>query len=565
MSRLEKLKETKSLSDLAELLGFKPKAVSYILYKIPEDNKYIEFEIPKRNGEKRIIKAPTEKLKHLQRRVADLLNECFNQISKEGNKKSLSHGFREKHSIVSNAKNHKNKRYVFNVDLQDFFPSINFGRVRGFFIKNRNFGLDPKVSTVITQIACHNNELPQGSPCSPIISNLIGHLLDVRMVNLAKKSKCTYSRYADDLTFSTNKKDFPASIAIKKDENNWIAGKRLVKEIEKVGFSLNTKKTSMQFKTARQMTTGLIVNEKVNIKREYYKIARSMCYELFETGEFYIGQKDIPSTGKDSNQDEENRQNGTVNQLEGILSFIYQIKRPHDTSKLGNRRFHPTAITKLYRNFLFYKHFFSLEMPLIICEGKTDIIYLKCALKQLAQSYKEFVEIKDDSTNFKIKFLNLSKNLRDVFAISTGTSGLNHLMEIFEQNMRKFKGAGKAQPVIVIIDNDDGAKEVKKKLKIKQNATINPFYHFTENLYVLIIPKTKDKAIEDLFDSKILSTKVDGKIFNREKKIDSKKEYGKIVFAEKVIKPMQKSINFDEFKEVFDGLRLIVKDYQKNV
>ena len=530
MSRLEKLKKTESLSDLAELLGYKPKAVSYILYKIPDNDKYIEFEIPKKTGETRKIKAPVEKLKHLQRRLADLLNECFDQISKENKKKSLSHGFRKNHSIVTNAKNHKNKRYVFNVDLQNFFPSINFGRVRGFFIKNRHFSLDPKVATVIAQIASHNNELPQGSPCSPIISNLIGHLLDVRMANLAKKTKCTYSRYADDLTFSTNKKDFPDSIAIRKDENNWVAGNRLIKEIEKVGFILNTKKTSMQFKTARQMTTGLIVNEKVNIKREYYKTARSMCYELFNTGEFYIDKKDISSRDAENNLEEEK---GTINQLEGTLSFIYQIKRPYDTAKLGNRRFHPAAITKLYRDFLFYKHFFSIEMPLIICEGKSDIIYLKCALKQLASIYNEFVDINDDGTNYKIKFLNLSKNLRDVFAISTGTSGLNHLMEIYEQNISSFKGVGKLFPVVVIIDNDDGAKEIKKRLKINQNEKLKSFYHFVENSYVLIIPKVEDKAIEDLFDSKILSTKVDGKIFNREKEIDTKKEYGKIVLAEK--------------------------------
>jgi len=124
VSRLKKLKETKSLSDLAELLGFKPKAVSYILYKIPEDNKYIEFEIPKKNGEKRLIKAPTEKLKKLQKRLADLLNECFNQISKESGKKLLSHGFIENQSIVSNAKNHINKRYVFNVDMYKVDPIV---------------------------------------------------------------------------------------------------------------------------------------------------------------------------------------------------------------------------------------------------------------------------------------------------------------------------------------------------------------------------------------------------------------------------------------------------------
>lgn len=563
MLQLEKLKKTESLSDLAKLLGYKPRAVSYILYKIPEGKKYIEFEIPKKNGKTRQIKASTEKLKHLQKRLAGLLNECFDQVSKENKKKSLSHGFRKNHSIVTNAKNHKNKRYVFNVDLQNFFPSINFGRVRGFFIKNRHFCLDPKVATVIAQIACHNNELPQGSPCSPIISNLIGHLLDVRMANLAKKAKCTYSRYADDLTFSTNKKDFPDSISIRKDENNWIAGNRLINEIEKVGFSLNTKKTSMQFKTARQMTTGLIVNKKVNIKREYYKIARSMCYELFTTGEFYIEKKNISSRDTENNLEDENKEKGTINQLEGILSFIYQIKRPHDTATFGDRRFRPTGITKLYKDFLFYKHFFSIEMPLIVCEGKTDIIYLKCALKQLAPIYNEFVDINDDGINYKIKFLNFSKNLRDVFAISTGTSGLNHLMEIYEQNIRGFKGVGKLFPVVVIIDNDDGAKEIKKKLEINQHKTLKSFYNFVENLYVLIIPKVKDKEIEDLFDPKILSTNVDGKIFNREKEIDTKKEYSKIVFAEKVIKPMQQSINFDGFKEVFEGLQLIIEDYQK--
>jgi len=82
------------------------------------------------------------------------------------------------------------------------------------------------------------------------------------MANLAKRNKCTLSRYADDLTFSTNKKDFPDSIAIIQDDNNWVAGSSLIKEIEKVGFNLNTKKHQCSFKISRQMATGLIVNEK---------------------------------------------------------------------------------------------------------------------------------------------------------------------------------------------------------------------------------------------------------------------------------------------------------------
>ncbi len=580
---IEKLKKTKSLSELAILLGYKPKALSYILYIFPSEKKYIEFTIPKKNGGERRIKAPVDQLKRLQKRLAELLNKCFEEICiKSKHKRSLSHGFRKKHSIITNAIKHKNKRHVFNIDLQDFFPSINFGRVRGFLIKNAHFKLDPKVATVIAQIACHDNELPQGSPCSPVISNLIGHLLDIRMANLAKKAKCTYSRYADDLTFSTNKKEFPEKIAIKKNENDneWVSGKALKKEIEKVGFTINEKKTSMQYKTARQIATGLVVNKKVNIKREYYKQARSMCHALFQSDEFYIDSKHTSepavsenaktseasspgstATSLEGSQSEKNMV-GSLNQLEGILSFIYHIKRLHDDRKIGGKNKHPTAVAKLYRKLLFYKHFFSIKRPLIICEGKTDIVYLKCALKQLEKEYRELVHKKDDRLEFKIGFLNLSKNLKNVFAISGGTPGLKSLMDIYQTYMKPFKGQGKKHPVIMLIDNDSGSKEINKKLKV--NNPTKPFYCFIENLYVVHIPSrsgAKETAIEDLFDKKALETKVDGKIFNRKEKIDPKTEYGKIVFAEKVVKANQNTINFDGFKAILNRFKGVIEDY----
>jgi hypothetical protein len=552
VSQLTKLKKATTLSDLADILGYKAKAVSFILYKIPDDKKYIEFEIPKKNGKTRKIKSPVDQLKHLQRRLADLLNNCLDEISLETKQGSLSHGFRKNHSIITNANNHKNKRYVFNIDLKDFFPSINFGRVRGFFIKNRNFSLNEKVATVIAQIACHNNELPQGSPCSPVISNLIGHLLDIRLVNLAKNGKCTYSRYADDLTFSTNKKDFPDSIAFVDTNEKWTAGKKITKEIKRLGYSINSEKTSMQFKTARQLTTGLTVNKKVNIKIEYYKNARAMCHNIFNSGEFYIGND------ADSKPD-------SINQLEGILSYIYQIKRPHESSKEGSRKHNPTAITSLYRKFLFYKHFYSLEKPLLLCEGKTDIIYLKCALKQLSSTYKDLIDLSDGKANYKISFLHFSKNFKDIFSISTGTSGLDFLMESYKKNISEFKSPRRAHPVIIVLDNDDGLKEIKKKLKIKNGDTINEFYHFVDNMYVLIIPKNTEGAIEDLFDPNVLKIKIEGKSFNRNSEINSNQEYGKIVFAEKVISANQKNINFEKFKEPFDRLRKIIKDCEDKI
>ena len=135
MSSLEKLKFASSRGDLAVLLGYKPKSLAYILYKIRDEDKYTEFSIPKKNGGLRQIKAPNDQLKKLQRRLADLLNNCFDEINKKGKKKkSISHGFRRKHSIITNANKHKNKRHVFNIDLEDFFPSIHFGRIQGFFL-----------------------------------------------------------------------------------------------------------------------------------------------------------------------------------------------------------------------------------------------------------------------------------------------------------------------------------------------------------------------------------------------------------------------------------------------
>lgn len=583
MSSLEKLKSATSRRDLAELLGYKLKSLTYILYKIKDEDKYTEFSIPKKNGGVRQIKAPIDQLKKLQRRLADLLNKCCDEINKKGKqKRSISHGFRKKHSIITNANKHKNKRHVFNIDLENFFPSIHFGRIQGFFLKNEHFQLEREVATTIAQIACHDKVLPQGSPCSPIISNLIGHLLDIRMVYLAKKAKCTYSRYADDLTFSTNKKDFSPKIAIKVEENGnkWIPGKALEKEIEKVNFRINQNKVSMQNKTNRQLATGLVVNEKVNIKREYYKKARSMCHSLFETGAFYIEKKfpdesekleesTAASTSTSGSAEKETVDSesdefvaGTINQLDGILSFVYHVKRRHDSRKFTTKRYDPTAISKIYRQFLFYKHFFSLELPLIICEGKTDIIYLRCALRQLIDKFPEFIEKDEKGYKFKIRFLNLSANFKDVFSISEGTPGLASLIEFYQKYMKPFKVAGKKQPVMMLVDNDDGAKDIKGKLKDKDFT--KPFIYHIENLYVVPVPFTgsgSKAAIEDLFEKSVLENVVAGKTFNRNDKIDPNKEYGKMVFAKKVVEANQEKINFSGFEQILNRFKSVITDY----
>ncbi|MDE5445642.1 hypothetical protein GWG65_30395 [Bradyrhizobium sp. CSA207] len=102
---------------------------------------------------------------------------------------------------------------------------------------------------MVAQIACHEEVLPQGSPCSPIISELLTHCLDIRLATLAKKHRCTYTRYADDLTFYTNQKEFPSALAVE-TKAGWRNG--LVQKIESANFTINPTKTRMQLHARRQ-------------------------------------------------------------------------------------------------------------------------------------------------------------------------------------------------------------------------------------------------------------------------------------------------------------------------
>ncbi|MDP0589183.1 MAG: reverse transcriptase domain-containing protein [Candidatus Endonucleobacter bathymodioli] len=225
MTILDDLKTITTKPELAKLIKVKSSALTYTLYKLDPATLYTTFTIPKKSGGERTILAPSARLKNIQKGLSKLLLDCIDEINKakqkEGEKyrPTLSHGFTRKGSIITNAMMHLDKKNVLNIDLADFFDSFNFGRVRGFFIKNKHFGLDPQIATVIAKIACYDNKLPQGSPCSPVITNLITHSLDIRLASLAKKHSSIYSRYADDLTFSTRERKFSAQIVLKKIMN----------------------------------------------------------------------------------------------------------------------------------------------------------------------------------------------------------------------------------------------------------------------------------------------------------------------------------------------------------
>ena len=119
------------------------------------------------------------------------------------------------------------------------------------------------MATTIAQIACYEGKLPQGAPSSPIITNMICNIFDMRLLRLAKKYKLDYTRYADDLSFSTNDKKFVDF------EKQFF--EELTQEINRAGFSINDKKTRVQYKDSHQEVTGIVVNKKLNVDRTYYK------------------------------------------------------------------------------------------------------------------------------------------------------------------------------------------------------------------------------------------------------------------------------------------------------
>jgi len=182
--------------ELAELFELTYSRLIFHVYKTAKERRYASFPIPKKRGGTRLISAPVTPLKIIQRKLHQVLLAVYQP-------KSTVHGFMPGRSIVTNAKDHAGRRYVLNVDLEDFFPSINFGRVYGMF-KGIPYKKNSQIASLLAAICCFDNKLPQGAPTSPIVSNMICAKMDSQLRRMAQRYRCTYTRYGDDITFSTN-------------------------------------------------------------------------------------------------------------------------------------------------------------------------------------------------------------------------------------------------------------------------------------------------------------------------------------------------------------------------
>ena len=554
------INEIKTRNELADFINIERKTLTNVLYNNHVEKYYYSFEIPKKSGGYREIHAPKDVLKIIQKKLSNCLYDYREQVCKENNiNLNISHAFERKKGIVSNAVIHKNRRYIVNIDLKDFFDSFHFGRVKGYFEKNKYFELPNEVATVIAQLVCYNGKLPQGAPTSPIITNMICNVLDYKILKIAKKYHLDYTRYADDLTFSTNDKNFLKNYNQFYEDLNQI--------IIKNGFEINSKKTRLIYRNSKQSVTGLVVNKKVNVNHTYYKRVRAMAHHLYKDGNFYIDGKE-----------------GNITQLEGLFSFINEIDKYNNKIKetTNKKIYHFNSREKEFQKFLFYKYFYASQKPVIVTEGKTDIAYIKSALKSLYKEYPNLIYKNENGKfEFKVSFLKRSKRISFFFNMSIdGADAMKNLYSFFSEKgdknhycnyieyFNELSGTEQKNPVIFVFDNELKTKDKPLNTFNKcNNLSLNNFEKggikkIIDNgkLYLTthqLMNNKEESEIEDLFKPNVLAIEINGKKFSRDSKFDTDKYYGKDHFAQ-YITANYENIDFSEFRPLLDNINEII-------
>lgn len=320
----------------------------HIAYGLSPAARYKEFTIPKKSGGVRRICAPRVALLKLQRDILTLLQVDYRP-------RSPVHGFVSglNRSTVSNARSHVNKRWVLNVDLEDYFETIHFGRIVGRLAATP-YNYPTEIAQFISHISCFETTkvvsgasrttsvLMPGGALSPLLANIVTDRLDGELLRFCRQLGCTYTRYADDITISSNRRTFPASIgrfSNSEDQTEFNLSETFQEIIETNGFYINHRKTRLLGVSVQQEVTGLVVNEKVNVKRKFVRNIRAMLHD-WEFNGFaaaslkHFGEK-RPDRGRLPAHEASNFEwvvRGKiefVRQVKGSADLVFQIGRAH--------------------------------------------------------------------------------------------------------------------------------------------------------------------------------------------------------------------------------------------
>ncbi|MFZ4740885.1 MAG: reverse transcriptase family protein [Bacteroidales bacterium] len=311
----------------AELCRFL-KTPFFQLEEVINNPTYKHYKIKKKKGGERQIFAPEDDLKAIQKRLNYFLQAYYLCV-----KPNEVHGFVvNPHylgtycNIVENAKVHINKNYVLNIDLKDFFPSITAKQVKNIFI-SQFFNYNEEIANALTLLTTFEGKLPIGAPSSPVISNFICHQLDKDLINFCKDNQLAFTRYADDLTFSS---DTVISNDITLD---------IINVIKENNFEINQKKLRLKTSNCKQTVTGLTVNKKVNVDRKLLKKIRAMLHDLTTNGVQLAVQRHFLTANYE-------QRHGAVfiHRLEGYINFVGQVRGKTDPIYIK----HKTAFDKVF-------------------------------------------------------------------------------------------------------------------------------------------------------------------------------------------------------------------------
>lgn len=256
--------------DFMILLGVKPDAD-----EVFTDLSYETFTIPKKKGGTRIIHVPNGQLMELQKRLKYILDLYYAEIRpacsfgfiRQVRKRSMWNA-----TIMGGASKHVGQKMVLNTDLKDFFPTIGDKHLT-LLLSGPAFRF-PEATTELLKslLLFQGKQLPIGAPTSPVISNFVSVTMDLTLENWAQSKRMVYTRYADDLSFSSA----------------YFVDKQILKELEKIvqhfGFELNPNKTRWQSRRGRQSVTGIVVNDKASASRSYRKQVRAMRHDFDKNG-----------------------------------------------------------------------------------------------------------------------------------------------------------------------------------------------------------------------------------------------------------------------------------------
>jgi RNA-directed DNA polymerase len=371
-----------SLADVARLVGLEATELAWWIYALPEERRYTTFSIARKSGVgDRDIAAPIAPIKSIQRRLLDVLSPHYRvPVS--------VHGFVGGRDIKSNATLHVRQQWVVNFDLANFFPSIHFGRVRGVFMA-APFRYPEAVATALASICCFKGALPQGSPMSPLLSNLVCRGLDAALLGIARRERCFYSRYADDLTFSTDRTKFPSGIARMSNDGSAHPSEELLAVIVDQGFTVNPRKSRVASTSARHEVTGVVVNTKLTLRSTYIREVRSLLYIWKKYGyeaadARYAVHHPVwngpPSLSSPGLRDALIGKIQHIGHIRGWNDSVY--RRLAEAMHVLDSGFDPAALHA-------GSHAHSVA---IYTEGKTDPIHLTCALAYFHKR-REFQDI----------------------------------------------------------------------------------------------------------------------------------------------------------------------------